>query len=550
MCIDTLIPVLSRHRGRVALVAALALYYGLTDPAHASAPPIPGCPIPQKIFTNNTATPIPNNATVTSAINVSGVDPLWDVDVQTFVTHTWPAALHITLTSPSGKTVTLSTNNGGVNDNAFNGTLWDDDADPGGQVPYTNNQLLATDRLEGDEVVATPLVPEEALGAFIGENPNGTWTLTISEVLPADVTGNLGGWSLRLSGFPFAAATVSENYFSSDVPHSISQTGTPVVSSTNMVSGTGSYLCGLNLTTDITHTCPGDLDITLSSPSGTIVTLTTDNGLSADNVFNGTVWSDGAGDVNPPGPVSDADFVIDVTETPLVPEEAMAAFIGEDPNGTWVLTISDDMNGCGGNLANWTLHITTCTFAAPDDDADGVLNPCDNCPAASNAGQEDPDVDGVGDICDNCPTVADPTQNNIDGDALGDACDNCPSFANNDQADFDGDGRGDVCDNCPTLANADQADADGDGKGDACENCPSIFNADQTDTDDNGIGDACEPPAAPPPPPHSDSACGTCAQGVLPGMAASLLLVTLGRRGHCRGLAQNRPVSQGLKRFP
>ena len=39
------------------------------------------------------------------------------------------------------------------------------------------------------------------------------------------------------------------------------------------------------------------------------------------------------------------------TATPLVPEEALAAFNGENPNGTWTLTISDDNAGDGGQAS-------------------------------------------------------------------------------------------------------------------------------------------------------------------------------------------------------
>ena len=42
--------------------------------------------------------------------------------------------------------VTLTTDNGAGNDNVFNGTKWDDDANPGGQVPYATNNGLVTDQ--------------------------------------------------------------------------------------------------------------------------------------------------------------------------------------------------------------------------------------------------------------------------------------------------------------------------------------------------------------------------------------------------------------------
>lgn len=39
-----------------------------------------------------------------------------------------------------------------------------------------------------------------------------------------------------------------------------------------------------------------------------------------------------------------------VTKIPLVPEEAVEAFFGENPNGTWALSIFDDTALDSGNL--------------------------------------------------------------------------------------------------------------------------------------------------------------------------------------------------------
>jgi hypothetical protein len=64
-----------------------------------------------------------------------------------------------------------------------------------------------------------------------------------------------------------------------------------------------------------------------------------------------------------------------------------------------------------------------------DDDADGVEDVLDNCPAHPNAEQSDGDLDGVGDACDNCPAQANPLQEEGFGDPTrGDACD-CPCFS-------------------------------------------------------------------------------------------------------------------------
>ena len=47
----------------------------------------------------------------------------------------------------------------------------------------------------------------------------------------------------------------------------------------------------------------------------------------------------------------------------------------------------------------------------------------DNCPAMSNAGQQDNDGDRVGNACDNCVSVPNATQSDVDADGVGDACD-------------------------------------------------------------------------------------------------------------------------------
>ncbi len=186
--------------------------------------------------------------------------------------------------------------------------------------------------------------------------------------------------------------------------------------------------------------------------------------------------------------------------------------------------------GGGGGGSVWVQYTDDGqTLAYTDDaDGDGRADDNDNCPFASNAGQEDADGDGVGDACDNCPGLANFSQLDSDGDGIGDACDpdldgdgipnesdNCPGIPNARQTDTDEDGIGDACDtdddndgildgddNCPLVANPDQVlpsdpsacnvDFDGDNVSDSFDNCPDVANPDQKDTDGDGIGDACD----------------------------------------------------------
>jgi subtilisin-like proprotein convertase family protein len=330
-----------------------------------------GCVTTPLTFQQTTPVQIPTGpAVVTSTVVVSGAGTyLHEMTLQTFITHTFNADLDITIQSPAGTVVTLSTDNGGANDNVFNGTVWDDDANPGGQVPYVTNNGLATDHAYVNLTTATPLAPEEPLAAFTGENPNGTWTITISDDLAGD-GGSLDAWAITvntLSGPPTTTTTT----FTQSTPVQI-PTGPAVVTSTLAVPA-GGTIFDVKATTFITHSFNADLDITLQSPAGTVVTLSTDNGGANDDVYNGTVWNDKA---NPGGQVpyatnnglvTDHAYVNLTLASPLAPEEPLGAFEGEDQSGTWTITISDDLAGDGGNLASWSLDITTgsCQSVAP-----------------------------------------------------------------------------------------------------------------------------------------------------------------------------------------
>ena len=147
-----------------------------------------------------TDTPIaisPSGAnTYTSVINIAPNFPVTDVNVRINIPHTYVSDLDISLTSPNGTVVDLSSGNGGSGDN-FTNTLFDQSAATlitAGSPPYTGT-----------------FRPEGNLSTINGEMSAGNWTLTVRDNF------NLDGGSInefRLDLCVQGSLGVEENEFS------------------------------------------------------------------------------------------------------------------------------------------------------------------------------------------------------------------------------------------------------------------------------------------------------------------------------------------------
>jgi subtilisin-like proprotein convertase family protein len=344
----------------VLLNVAAALAFRPLSPGGvtlADAPPAPtDCQPSTATFTNTTPVGIPDaiqggpDGVITSTLTVSNTGSyLWDVDLSTSITHTFSSDLQIFLTAPSGMTTTITTNNGGSNNNVYDGTLWDDQA----AVPVTDYPFV-------DGVAAPTVQPEGKLARFIGQNPNGVWILTVFDTSPQDV-GTLLGWSLAVTTLNAAPVAAAPMTVTNSTPADIPDTSPGTLTSTLTVTGAGTSLLALTLTTVISHPVNDDLEVYLISPAGLTTTITTRPGGVFSDIFSGTLWSDQA-----PVPVTDYSFVDGVTATPLAPEGALARFNGGDPNGSWFLQITDIGFPDAGVLISWSLSVTTgaCPQAA------------------------------------------------------------------------------------------------------------------------------------------------------------------------------------------
>lgn len=126
---------------------------------------------------------IVDNETITSTLAVTEDFPIIDIEVLVDITHTYCGDLEISIMSPGGTTILLSDRNGSGGDNYLN-TVFDDDA----TVPIG----------DGDPPFNGTYIPDEPLGLLIGENVQGTWTLSIQDWAGGD-TGSLNAWEIYVT---------------------------------------------------------------------------------------------------------------------------------------------------------------------------------------------------------------------------------------------------------------------------------------------------------------------------------------------------------------
>jgi len=108
-------------------------------------------------------------------------------------------------------------------------------------------------------------------------------------------------------------------------------------------------LLDVNVSINIDHTWRADLDITLKSPKGTSVDLTSDNGSNSDNLY--VHFDDSASKSIKDDRDSHSEMVV------RSPEKELSAFNGEDAYGVWTLEICDDANADQGTYHEASLEM-------------------------------------------------------------------------------------------------------------------------------------------------------------------------------------------------
>ena len=163
-----------------------------------------------------------------------------------------------------------------------------------------------------------------------------------------------GEWSEAFQ-FRTAAVSCSINAASTEGLTIGPNNGT-ITTSTLMINQTGEILNVNLVNLSSNHTWLGDLNATLTSPSGTIIDLFNRPTCNQEGIL--ASFSDDAA-------ATAADFqnTCDgggiAIEGEFQPAEPFSTFVGEEANGLWTLTILDNANQDGGDLIGWSLEICT-----------------------------------------------------------------------------------------------------------------------------------------------------------------------------------------------
>jgi subtilisin-like proprotein convertase family protein len=216
------------------------------------------------------------------------------------VDHSFVGDLTFKLTSPAGTTITFISRPGGVNNggNNFCQVLLDDDASV-----TSISAIIGTGSPPAGPPYTGTFRPQSPFSAFDGQDPNGTWTLNVSDAVAPD-SGFVRAFSLIITGYTCCSGgagctlTCPSNIVTNTAPGQCSAAVTypaPTVSGTcgtvtcnppsgstfqkgvttvNCTSSTGGGSCSFTVTVNDnqapTITCPAN--VTVTSPTPTVVT--------------------------------------------------------------------------------------------------------------------------------------------------------------------------------------------------------------------------------------------------------------------------------------
>lgn len=298
------------------------------------------------------ASAIPPGATITK------------VTLTTDISHTFVADVYLKLTSPEATSVDV-TNPTWLN------TLSSNFGTSTGTVPalYTFDDAASNSLTPGlgtaYDFPAGSYQPYSPLSAFNGADPSGVWTLDVADIFISD-EGKLQNANLNITYTIGSATTTSvpgtaAGSPSASLPLNIVGPAPDYVAFDASSIPAGATVTKVTITTALAHTWGGDLEMTLTSPDGTVLEII-NGAVGSDNygTSNGTVpatytFTDAAASIITNIPGANQDLV----SGSYKPNDAFSGFIGETAPGTWKLTVLDnDDFSDDGILDNATISIS------------------------------------------------------------------------------------------------------------------------------------------------------------------------------------------------
>ena len=166
------------------------------------------------------------------------------------------------------------------------------------------------------------------------------------------------------SVFSFTTANISCDFYDAeDLPINILETGNGTDTYTSIINvPNDAPITDVNVAISIQHEWNNDLDIFLISPEGTVVELSTDNGIDNDEDYIDTVFDQEATTLITAG-------IAPFTGT-FIPEGDLSTIYGEMSGGDWTLSVDDDFGFAdGGQILEFTIELCTEGTLSIDDES-------------------------------------------------------------------------------------------------------------------------------------------------------------------------------------
>ncbi len=317
------------------------------------------------IFTSaDTPIAIPDGvpAGVNSIITVPPGGPtIDDLDIGFDMTHTWVGDVRAQVTF--GATTNAVFDRPGVPASTFGCSGNDadiviDDEGTDGSVENDCNDVDASPAY----TVGGHYTPTTPLSVYDGVDATGVWTLNISDNATPD-PGTLNSWSLVIT--PAGGGPVINTYPGTGLPLPLADgtgsdvPGAPIVN-TIIVPPSANEVVDVDVEFAMTHSFIGDLIAQVAHDGTTVVFLdrpgrtTTGFGCGGDNpnIVADDEGTDGSLESSCTAtgyPVSGGHYT---------PNNPLSGFDGDDVQGAWTLTLTDNAGGDTGTLNAWAVVIT------------------------------------------------------------------------------------------------------------------------------------------------------------------------------------------------